>query len=181
MVHNSMTEDGPIEARIFARFEKISYKAHLTFHYDYSAILHVCNDDLVGDDEGAARLIPYVRTWYGTACPRDMLREFVLLVSKSSFIRDLEVDLHLSTRITEYPGSHDFDFLKACSAKRATEMLAESCVLESLRELSNVKCFSLKLTTDGMERYTIMTLQLDVIKDLKEKIETNWMVKHGLS
>ena len=118
----------------------------------------------------------------------DILQKFVDLVSKSPLIRHLEVDLDTSvireSSIEDTDSDYDLETDAAHNAKedwkdmvcneRATELFLESGVLDRLRQLSNVKCFSLNFATDGREQK-----HLNIIRELKMAIEKNWVCKHG--
>ena len=124
----------------------------------------------------------------------DIIQNFVDLLSNSPLIRRLEFILDVSVRCKnvsdnlssdsddesdsqkEAEENEKMDF----ADERATELFLESGVLDSLRKLSNVKCFSLEIET--MCGYGFMELKqrhLNMVEDLKRAIENNWVVKHG--
>lgn len=122
-----------------------------------------------------------------------IVQKFVDLLSSSLFVRHLEIVLYVQigcsglSEITDssddegpeqearYDVKHDFADL------RATELLLESGVLNSLRSLSNVKSFSLRIATPARSGKAIKPKEkhLKIIGGLKEAIEKNWAVKHG--
>ena len=126
----------------------------------------------------------------------EIVQDFVDLLSNSPLIRHLEVILNLDVRhkdikevltirISDYDLDSEEEARDVEKAKvaneRATELFLESSVLESLGKLSNVKCFSLKVATKGRgdEIMTPRQKHLNIIRDLKEVIEKNWVVKNG--
>ena len=124
----------------------------------------------------------------------EIVQKFVDLLSNSPLIRHLEVILnvqvgHKDLEDLGWQSDYDLDseeeamdIEKAKVAdKRATELFLECSVLDSLRKLSNVKAFSLKIATEGRGDKVMEPRQkhLKIIRDLKEVIEKNWVVKHG--
>lgn len=124
----------------------------------------------------------------------EIVQKFVDLLSNSPLIRHLEVILNVQAGHTDLgdPGWHsDYDLDSEEEAmeiekadvanERATELFLECSVLGSLRKLSNVKNFSLKIATQGRGDKIMKPQQkhLKIIGDLKKVIEKNWVVKHG--
>lgn len=124
----------------------------------------------------------------------DIIQNFVDLLSNSPLIRHLEfilsVEVSCKNSIDYSSWDSDEESESEQDAKdtekmevadeRATELFLESDVLDSLRQLSNVKCFSLEIET--MRGYRFMEPKqkyVNMIADLKEAIENNWVVKHG--
>lgn len=122
----------------------------------------------------------------------DIITKFVDLLSNSPFIRHLEfilnvevghednLSLDLEDETDSEQDSMD-DVKMYVSNERATELFLESGALYPLRNLSNVRCFSLQVTSIGRE-FEVMKLQrkhLDIIHDLKEVIEKNWVVQNA--
>ncbi len=145
------------------------------------------------EDVAGINLSSVTSTQLSTA---EIIQKFVDLLSSSPLIRHLEFVLDLEVNRVEPfkdPGldSDDetdsgqeayYDERKAVGNERATELLLESGVLGSLRKLSNVKCFSLKIAPDGCGDKILKPQQkhLHIIRDLKDVIEKNWQVKHSL-
>lgn len=121
----------------------------------------------------------------------EIIQKFVDLVSKSPLIRHLEVNLDLEVRCENWIESLKWgpdteqtaknDEKRDAANERAAELFIESGVLDSLRKLSNVKCFSLKVATVWIGETVMLQQQkhLNIIRDLKDVIEKNWAVKHG--
>lgn len=122
----------------------------------------------------------------------EIVRKFVDLLSSSPFIHHLEFVIRTKVTCeqdTSSDSDDETDFEKAAKEERkwevayekGTELFLESGVLNSLRDLTNVMCFSAKVATIGRGK-TIMKLQqkhAKILLDLKEVIENNWRIKHG--
>lgn len=124
----------------------------------------------------------------------EILQKFVDLLSNSPLICNLEFVLNLQVHRRRQIKDFNMDFddesdleedekndeKDLVANEKATELFLESRVLDPLRQLSNVKCFLLKVATEGRE-CEVMELQrkhLNIIGGLKEAIEMNWAVKH---
>lgn len=129
----------------------------------------------------------------------DIVQNFVDIISRSPLIRQLEFIVNFEAGLSDSPVDSSLDsdsdldseqkakgaekrIEKAEMAReRATELFMESGVLNCLCKLPNVKCFSLEVATLGRGG-KIMKLRrkhLNIVRDLKETIEKNWMAKHG--
>lgn len=125
----------------------------------------------------------------------EIILKFVNLLSISPLIRHLEFVLDIEARYNDslddlsWDSDNETDSERdatddekaAVANERATELFLESSVLDSLRTLSNVKCFSLVINTYGRGGEVMKPQQkhLKIIRDLKEVIEKNWVVKPG--
>lgn len=125
----------------------------------------------------------------------EIILKFVNLLSISPLIRHLEFVLDIEARYNDslddlsWDSDNETDSERdatddekaAVANERATELFLESSVLDSLRTLSNVKCFSLVINTYGRGGEVMKPQQkhLKIIRDLKEAIEKNWVVKPG--
>ena len=124
-----------------------------------------------------------------------IVQKFADLLSKSPLIRDLKIILDLEVRDqdpnedttpldsdeTDSEQDAKDDEKIYVANERATELFLESHVLDPLRKLSNVKCFSLLMDKfgPGGEIMKPQPKHLNTIRELKEVIEKNWVVKHG--
>ncbi|KAM0796916.1 hypothetical protein BDR22DRAFT_500374 [Usnea florida] len=126
----------------------------------------------------------------------DIVQRFVSLLSNSPFIHYLEfvIDIKVTCEAdTSSDSSSDSDdetdsekdekdVLKwRVAYEKGTELFLESGVLNSLKGLTNVMCFSPKVATLGRGE-TPMKLQqkhVKILRDLKEVIEKNWRIKDG--
>lgn len=122
-----------------------------------------------------------------------IIQNFVDLLSNSPFIRHLELTLTVEVRCKnpiDDLGSDSDDESDSQEAKddekvevadeRATELFLESGVLDPLRKLSNVKCFSFEIETmRGIKFMEPKQKYLNMVGDLKKATENNWVVKHG--
>ena len=122
----------------------------------------------------------------------NVIQKFVDLLSNSPVIRHLEFGLTIcvkysssSESMSSYGGDseteaeyYDKDLV---ADERATELFLEAGVLNSLRNLSNVMNFSLAIQTEGRVSKFMEPKKkyLNMIQDLKNAIESNWVVKHG--
>lgn len=121
----------------------------------------------------------------------DILQIFVDLVSRSPLIRHLEFVLELivsceySIEDVDSDGDSETAFAQKTKEEvfyeRATEVFLESGVLDPLRQLSNVKCFSLSIAPHWRRAKVVKPEQkhLNIIRDLKMAIENNWVCEHG--
>ena len=122
----------------------------------------------------------------------EIVRKFVHLLCNSPFIRCLEFVINIKVNCEEdtSPDSDDEtdsekdarDALTCQIAdEKATELFLESGVLNSLRDLTNVMCFSPKVATLGRGETTMKLQQkhIKILRDLKEVMENNWRIKHG--
>ena len=126
----------------------------------------------------------------------EIVKKFVNLLSNSPFIHHLEfvIDIKVTCEAdTSSDSSSDSDdetdsekdekdALKwRVAYEKGTEVFLESGVLNSLKDLTNVMCFSHKVATIGRGE-TPMKLQqkhVKILRDLKEVIEKNWRIKYG--
>ena len=126
----------------------------------------------------------------------EIVKKFVNLLSNSPFIHHLEFVIHVEVTCeadTDSDSSSDSDdetdsekdkkdVLKwRVAYEKGTELFLESGVLDSLKDLTNVMCFSPKVATIGRGE-TPMKLQqkhVKILRDLKEVIENNWRIKDG--
>ena len=126
----------------------------------------------------------------------EIVKRFVNLLSNSPFIHHLEFVIHVEVTCeadTDSDSSSDSDdetdsekdekdVLKwRVAYEKGTELFLESGVLNSLKDLTNVMCFSPKVATIGRGE-TPMKLQqkhVKILRDLKEVIENNWRIKEG--
>ena len=122
-----------------------------------------------------------------------IIQKFVDLLSSSLFVRHLEIVLDVQvgcsslSEITDSSNDEDpeqeakDDVKTDVADQRATELLLESGVLDSLRSLSNVKSFSLRIDTPALSGKAIKPKKkhLKIIRGLKEAIEKNWAAKNG--
>lgn len=125
--------------------------------------------------------------------PAKSIQRFVDLLSNSLFVRHLEIVLDVEFGDSNLSEDTDFsddedpeqeakeDEKQIAADERATELILESGVLNSLRDLSNVKTFSVTVNTIGRGDKVMKSKEkhLEIIRDLKEAIEKNWAVKHG--
>ena len=119
----------------------------------------------------------------------DVIQKFVDLLSNSPVIRHLEFRLAVVAQCSSSSESMSIDseqdaesYVKDSVAdQRATELFLEAGILDSLRNLSNVMNFSLRIETEGRasEFMEPKEKHLKIIQDLKNVIERNWIVKHG--
>ena len=125
----------------------------------------------------------------------EIVKNFVNLLSNSPFVHHLEfaIDIKVTCEAdTDSDSSSDSndetdsekdeeDVLKwRVAYEKGTELFLESGVLNSLKDLTNVMCFSPKITTIGRGE-TPMKLQqkyVKILRDLKDVIEKNWRIKH---
>lgn len=232
--YKSRLLDGYLEPHVFARFEKVSYRADfsLAFHR-HAPRIHI-NDDLSVRAEDAVKFVSYLTTtkrttrWFEDPIsgrshhgrretlkdvagitissitvtepsPADVVQKLVDLLSNSPFIRHLEVRFYVAfsagpSFLEDLSVNSDVDpdseqeaenakttKKREAASLRVTELFLESGVLNCLRKLSNVKYFSLVYATtpDALEIIKLQRKHLKIIRDLKEAIEKNWMVKHG--
>ena len=126
----------------------------------------------------------------------EIVKKFVNLLSNSPFIHHLEfvIDIKVTCEVSTSSGSSsdsddettdekdEDDALKGRVAyEKGTEVFLESGVMNSLKDLTNVMCFSPKIATIGPGE-TPMKLQqkhVKILRDLKEVIENNWRIKDG--
>lgn len=130
----------------------------------------------------------------------EIVKKFVNLLSNSPFIHHLEfvIDIKVTCEAdTDSDSSSDSDsdsdsesdsgkvekkvLMCRIAYEKGTELFLESGVLNSLKELTNVMCFSPKVATIGRGE-TPMKLQqkhVKILRDLKEVIEDNWRIKDG--
>ena len=122
----------------------------------------------------------------------DVIQKFVDLLSYSPVIRNLEFCLKVIVKCSnssegmssnsgdseQEPEYEDKDLV---ADERATELFLEAGVLDSLRTLSNVMNFSLRIETEGRDSGFMRPKKkhLKMIRDLKNTIESNWVVKLG--
>lgn len=122
----------------------------------------------------------------------DIIQKFANLLSSSPLIRHLEFVLNVEARHEVLADDLSLDSDDETDSERAvekagvanekaTELFLESSVLDSLRALSNVKCFSLVIDTFGRRARAMKPQQkhVEIIRNLKEAIERNWVVKNG--
>ena len=126
----------------------------------------------------------------------DAIQRFVDLLSNSPVIRHLEFCLKVlvtcsnSSEYMSYNGEDSEQELRyyekqyeknLVADERATELFLEAGVLDSLRNLSNVMNFSLTIKTVGRasEFMEPRKKHRKMIRDLKNAIERNWVIKHG--
>ena len=117
----------------------------------------------------------------------DVIQRFVDLISRSPFIRHLELRLFIDAKCSNFSDDIDFDNESSISSEgdkqdvadmRATELFLESGVLVPLGNLSNVRTFSLEIVNgDLIDRPH--QKHSNIVKDLKQVIENNWEVKHA--
>ena len=125
----------------------------------------------------------------------EIVKKFVNLLSNSPFIHHLEflIDIKVTCEEdTDSDSSSDSDdetdsekdkkaVLKwRVAYEKGTEVFLESGVLNSLKDLTNVMCFSPKIAPIGRGE-TPMKLQQKhdtILRDLKDVIEKNWRIKH---
>ena len=119
----------------------------------------------------------------------DVIQKFVDLLSSSPVIRHLEFSLAVLAKCSSSSESMSTDseqdaeyyHKESVADERATELFLEAGILDSLRNLSNVMNFSLTIRTEGRasEFMEPKKKHLNMIQDLKNEIERNWIVKHG--
>ena len=122
----------------------------------------------------------------------DVIQKFVDLLSNSPVIRHLEFVLDVTVNCSNASESTDYDSEDSeqvakedeegyIADERATELFLEAGVLDSLRTLSNVMKFSFTIETigRGCKLMTLKKKHLEMVQDLKNAIEKNWLIKHG--
>ena len=158
----------------------------------FKGATHLLQDVCKQKPKGAA-VSPMSGITVTNATTADVFRKLGDLLSTSSFIRDLEIHLDISVGCATwydeiYPGEDEYweqratlDQRTGAANERATELFLESGVLDPLRKLSNVKGFSLKIYTQGLDGLIMRPKEKHscMMESLKEVIENNWHVKHG--
>ena len=126
----------------------------------------------------------------------EIVKKFVTLLSNSPFIHHLEFvidikvtceadtssDSSLDSDDETDPEIDEKDELKwGVAYEKGTELFLESDVLNSLKYLTNVMCFSPKIATVGRGEAPMKLQQkhVRILRDLKERIENNWRIEHG--
>ena len=115
---------------------------------------------------------------------KDVVQKFVELLSRSPFIRHLELQFKINVKWDDisFDDSDDESSMPSEDKKAdaadlvATELFLESGVLDPLKHLSNVKTFALDcaITGDGETTDLLQRKHLDIIEDLKRVVEKNW-------
>lgn len=195
---------GTMDPHVFAKFEKIFFSADLNFDPEGERLwptvfvddkLHTSQED---EDSFTACL-----NGEGSNRPpvSDIFQQFVNVLVKSPYISHLDVSLGVEINAEfAIDSGDDFDAEEEeenperaklidedeerklnMANKRVIELVLEAGVLNPLKQLENVKCLSLSfdvLPCNDVE-FEPRPRHLKIIKDLKETVEDNFVVKHG--
>lgn len=198
---------GTMEPHVFAKFERIAFSADLNFDLRGKAgrvwpALFV-DENLRTSREDEDSFIACLNGEGPSFIPvSDIFQQFVNVLEKSPYISHLDVCLGVEivaafdadSEEEEEEGDDDeenlerADLIEECEArkenaatKRGMELILEAGVLNPLKKLENVKYFSLSfdvLPCNDVE-FEPKHKHLDIIRDLKETVEGNFLAKRG--
>ncbi len=197
---------GTMEPHAFAKFERVSFIADLDF-VDGGRMnpwpTFFVDDKFHTRREDESSFVAHLNGEDSKRPPvSNIFQQLVDVLVKSPYISHLDVtlDVELGAEFdidSEDDEGGDVDdeenneAFKEQNAKeekqtnvanqRATELVLEAGVLNPLKQLSNVKCFGLSfalLPWNGIP-FNPKSKHLDIIRDLKETIEGNFVAKHG--
>lgn len=185
---------GTMEPHVFAKFEKIAFSADLYLFKDAGRehvswpVLFVDEDfrtSRESEDSFTARLKGEVANRPPVS---DIFQQFVDVLVKSAHISHLEVSLGVEINSMYRLPLEDGDDLEEgieesinIANERGVGLVLEAGVLNPLKQLDNVKCFSVSfdmLPCNDIE-FQPKHKHLDIIKDLKNTIEGNFLAKCG--
>lgn len=189
---------GTMEPRAFARFERVAFNVNLDLidgcmeeipEWPTLFVDHTFYTSREDEDSLIARL-----NGEGTKLPpfSSIFQQLVDVLVGSPYIRHLDISLSVEVEaafdidsedeeeddeesIDEIWGVQDEKEEKKIKVanERATELVLEADVLNPLKGLSNVKCFELSFASSKPKPRL-----LDIVRDLKEKVEGNFAAKH---
>lgn len=185
-----------MEPHVFAKLERIAFSADLNFDLEGEdgqvwPMLFV-DDEMRTNREDQERFTACLKG-KGPHFPpvSNIFQQFVNVLVKSRYISHLDVCLGVEIVAlidVDSEEEEDQDLEEECAerkenaaTKRAMELVLEAGVLNPLKQLENVKRFSLSfdvLPFNDVE-FKPKNKHLDIIRDLKEKIEGNFLAKGG--
>lgn len=194
---------GTMEPHVFAKFEKIAFSVDLNFDARKPEAFTVGErlwpmlsvDENFRTSRGEEEGFTACLNGDGTDRPpvSDIFQHFVNMLVKSPYISHLAVILGVDSEAAFEFNLEDDDAREEemiaehrkrkmnIANKRVVELILEAGVLNPLKQLDNVKRFSLsfdELPYDGAE-FEPKHKHLDIIKDLREKVEGNFLAKCG--
>ena len=197
--------DGTMDPHVFTKFERIAFSADLNFDLEGEdgrewPTLFV-DDKLRTSREDEECFTSYLKG-EGSSFPpvSDIFQEFVNVLVKSPYISHLDVclgveivaafDMDSKEEEEDEDGENieRADRIEECEARkenaateRGMELILEAGVLNPLKQLENVKRFSLSfdvLPCNDVE-FEPKHKHLGIIRDLKETVEGNFLAKNG--
>ena len=189
---------GTMEPHVFAKFEKIAFSADL-FLFSNVQGGGVSWPTLLVDDkfrtslEDEDCLTARLKGQIDNRPPvSDIFQDFVNVLAKSPYISHLGVSLGVEIdamynpmydAISEDIDDHEEEIEERkinIANSRVVELILDASVLNPLKQLENVKRFSLsfdELPCNGVE-FEPKQKHLDIIKDLQKTVEDNFLAKY---